>query len=231
MLPIYIICHANCEPPGYLCTYFDKRNIPYEKFNIIKNKISEIDLNATSGLAFMGGPYSVNDNLPWLDDEIKLIQTIIEKGLPLMGVCFGAQLISKILGAKINTASNMETGWHQITVDTSSLTTEAPLILDDSFEAFEWHEDTFTIPDGASPIFLGHNLQNQGYIFGKILIMQFHLEMTEHMVNEWLGRYNDCLPEPSKHVQHPEQITENLNERLENLHRVADKIYDWWLKF
>ena len=106
-----------------------------------------------------------------------------------------------------------------------------PLNLGDSFEAFEWHEDTFTIPHGAIPIFTSGNLENQGYVIGNTLIMQFHLEMTEHMVYEWLRRYNDCLPEPSEYVQSPEEITDHLNERIENLHAVADKIYDWWLKF
>ena len=231
MLPIYIICHASCKPPGYLCTYFDKKNIPYQKINIIKNKISEIDLNTTSGLVFMGGPYSVNGNHHWLADEINLIKRAIEQELPLMGVCFGAQLISKALGATISTASIMETGWHQISLDTSSLSAAPPLNLDNSFEAFEWHEDTFTIPAGANPIFKGLNLPNQGYVYGKILCMQFHLEMTEHMIHEWLGRYNDCLPEPSKSVQSHEQITSRLNERLINLHAVADKMYDWWLSF
>ena len=59
--------------------------------------------------------------------------------------------------------------------------------------------------------------------------MQFHLEMTEHMVHDWLERYCDCMPRTSQSVQSSEQITERLTERLDNLHAVADKIYDWWL--
>ena len=59
--------------------------------------------------------------------------------------------------------------------------------------------------------------------------MQFHLEMTEHMVHEWLRRYCDCMPKASQYAQSPEQITERLEERLDNLHAVADKIYRWWL--
>jgi len=229
MQPIYIICHANCEPPGYLCTYFDKQNIPYKKINIIKDEIANIDLDAISGLTFMGGPYSVNEDHPWLTDEIKLIQEAIEKDIPLMGVCLGAQLISMALGAKVNTATNMQTGWHPITVDTSKLASDQVLNLDDNFEAFEWHEDTFSIPNGATPLFKGRGPEAQGYLYGRVLTMQFHLEMTEHMVHEWLTRYNDCLPEPSDYVQSPEQITDRLNERLDNLHAVADKIYGWWL--
>lgn len=230
MLPIYITCHANCEPPGYLCTYFDKRNISYIKTNIIENETSEVDLDAISGLVFMGGPYSVNDNHPWMDKEIALIRNAIDKDIPIMGVCFGAQLISKALGAEVSAASHMEAGWHRIVADTSRLASVKTLELNDSFEAFEWHEDTFTIPEGAIPIFMGSGgIANQGYLYGKILTMQFHLEMAEHMVYDWLERYKDCMPDPSGTVQSAEQITERLDERLENLHTVADKIYDWWL--
>ena len=59
--------------------------------------------------------------------------------------------------------------------------------------------------------------------------MQFHLEMTEHMVYDWLERYKDCMPDPSTTVQSAEQIINRLDERLKNLHKTADKIYDWWL--
>ena len=229
MLPICIVCHADCEPAGYLCTYLDKKNILYKKINGISDDVAALDIAAVAGLVFMGGRYSVNDELPWIADEIKLIQRAIQKDIPLMGVCFGAQLISKALGAEVSTAEHMETGWHKIEADTSKLADSHTLNLDDAFEVFEWHEDTFSIPDDATLIFSGRNFENQGYLYGKVLAMQFHLEMTEHMVHEWLGRYNSCIPEPSQYVQSPEQITERLNERLDNLHAVAVKIYDWWL--
>ena len=229
MLPIYIICHAKCDPPGYLCSYFDSHNIPFKKYNFIKNGIDQIDLDATSGIIFMGGEHSVTEKTQWIEDEIKIIHQAIDRDLPLMGVCFGAQLISKALGAEVCAARHMETGWHRISVDTSRLPENNPLELGDSIEVFEWHEDTFSIPEGAIPIFRSHGIENQGYLLGKIFTMQFHLEMTEHMVHEWIGRYNDCLPRPTEFIQSPDQITDRLEERLENLHKLADRIYAWWI--
>lgn len=229
MLPITIVCHADCEQSAYLCHYFDKKNISYKKINGIRDDITTLDLAAISGLIVMGGHHSVNDGHIWIADEIKLIQGAVEKDIPLMGVCFGAQLISKALGAEVNKAKHMEAGWHQIKADTSKLADSHGLNLDECFEVFEWHEDTFSIPDGAIPIFSGRNIESQGYLFNRVLAMQFHLEMTEHMVHEWLRRYCDCMPVASQYVQSPEQITERLDERLDNLHAIADKIYDWWL--
>ena len=229
MLPIYIICHADCKSSGYICTYFNNKNIEYKQINVINDDIAGLDLAAVAGLVFMGGPHSVNDELPWLAAEIKLIQRAIESDIPLMGVCLGAQLISMALGAKVNSTKYLETGWHKIVADITKLADANVFNLDNTFEVFEWHEDTFAIPDGAVPIFRGHNHENQGYLYGKVLAMQFHLEMTEDMIYDWLQRYQHCIPEPSQYVQSHEQITEGLNERLLNLNAVADKIYGWWL--
>ena len=228
MLPVYILCHADCEPAGYFCDYLDARNIPYKKINSLKLDVSTINLDAVSGLVFMGGPYSLMDNCEWMSKEISLIQGARKKNIPMMGVCLGAQLISKALGSEVSKAHFMETGWHQIRFDSSVLAGSASINLDKTFEVFEWHEDTFDIPDGATAIFKGENFENQGYILGNILAMQFHLEMTSDMVHEWLGRYKHCLPEPCRYVQSPLQITENLDQRLDQLHQVADQIYGWW---
>lgn len=224
-----IICHANCEPPGYLCLYLDKKDIPYRKTTVTENELSEIDLDAISGLVLMGGPYSVNDRHPWLDGEFRIVRKAIENGLPMMGVCFGAQLISKTLGAQVGAAVTMEVGWQRIVADTSKLKGDQTSGLPEFFDAFEWHEDTFAIPDGAVPLFKGRNIEHQGYLYGKVLTMQFHLEMTKRMVHDWLKRYKDCLPAPRESVQSRAQVIESLDKRLENLHAAADKIYDWWL--
>ena len=60
--------------------------------------------------------------------------------------------------------------------------------------------------------------------------MQFHLEMTDTMIADWLERYHGCLPETSLCVQNPEQITERLSERLRQLNKIADQVYSSWLK-
>lgn len=231
MLPILIICHARCEPPGYLCTYFDKKQVPYKKIYIDDQALNEIKLDDIAGLILMGGPHSVNDEHSWITEELKLIQQVVERELPLMGVCFGAQMISKALGGNVDEAHSMETGWHHIRVDKSRLPDELITGLPESFEVFQWHEDTFSNPQDSIPLFSGSNIENQGYILGKVLTMQFHLEMTEYMVQEWLARYNDCLPMHLHSVQSPLEMTDRLHERLENLHIIADKIYGWWLGY
>lgn len=229
MLPIQIICHAGCEPPGYLCTYFDKRHIAYRKVQANDNISDIIQLDEISALVLMGGPHSVNDDHHWIAEEIRLIQKAVEQDIPLMGVCFGAQLISKALDGDVLKAPRMENGWHQIEVDKAMLEKLQLDMLPDHFEAFQWHEDIFTLPPGAIPVFNGEHTDNQGFVYGKTVAMQFHLEMTEYMVHDWLSRFEDCLPDPTGSVQTAEQITDRLLQRLDRLHHTADLIYDWWL--
>ena len=152
MSPLYIIHHADIEHNAYLCDYLDKRNIEYKKINGISDDISILDTADLSGIIIIGGRYSVTEDHDWITNEIKFIQRAIRKDIPLMGVCFGAQLISKALGAEVTVAENMEAGWHTIESDTSKLVNGFNIELDDSFEVFEWHEDTFSIPEGATPI-------------------------------------------------------------------------------
>ena len=120
MLPIYIVCHADCKESAYLCNYFDEKNILYKKINGISDDLAVLDLAAISGLVIMGGRYSVNDEHSWITDEIKFLQRAMEKDIPLMGVCFGAQLVSKALGAEVRSAKYMEAGWHTIKADKST---------------------------------------------------------------------------------------------------------------
>jgi GMP synthase-like glutamine amidotransferase len=229
MLPVLIVCHAECEPSGYLCAHLDKRKIPYKKVNALSEDLSGLDFQSVRGMIFMGGPYSVYDDHDWLDAEIALIQRAVQQDMLMMGVCFGAQLISKALGADVCQAENMETGWHTVEVDTSRITHLPELQLEREIEVFEWHEDMFTLPEGAIPVFTGKNHENQGYVIGRVFAMQFHMEITETMVHQWLERYEDCIPKPSLSVQNAEQITENFEQKLKSLHKNADIIYDWWL--
>jgi GMP synthase-like glutamine amidotransferase len=72
--------------------------------------------NNISGLVFLGAPVSVNDCFPWITAELALIEAGVLSGMPILGICFGGQLISKALGGKVSAASSMQIGWHRITL-------------------------------------------------------------------------------------------------------------------
>ena len=105
MKPLTIFRHIACEGPGYLDRVLKRCSIPYRLVRIDLNEAVPRDLEETSGLVFMGGPMSVNDPLPWISQELELIQAAQACGLPVLGHCLGGQLISKALGGTVSANS------------------------------------------------------------------------------------------------------------------------------
>lgn len=230
MKSIFIISHVTCEHPGYLCEFLDKQNIGYERILVEYGQAIPEEIDDVAGLVFLGSPISVNDPIPWIADEIALIKLAIEAGIPILGICFGAQLIAEALGTAVYPASGMQIGWHQITLNDRAQVVFGEGVLPNSFEAFEWHGDTFAIPHGAVPLFKSDCIKNQGFIYKNCLAVQFHPEISETMVHEWLERYAHCLESPSSCIQSKNHILQDVSERLARQRMIADKLFDWWLK-
>jgi GMP synthase-like glutamine amidotransferase len=229
MKPIRIFRHLVCQPPGYLGEYLQARNIPWEMVCIDENHSVPERTDDVSALVFMGAAVSVNDDLPWVEGELRLIRRALNEGLPVMGVCFGAQLMSKALDGTVSRGEGMEIGWHPL----EHLDPEGAGWFDNLpryFDAFHWHADTFSLPDGARHLLRSDCFPHQGFTLGDLhLAMQFHLEMTTQMVEQWVSRYGSDLQLGSACGQSAEVILTDLEERVERLHVISDQIYGEWL--
>ena len=227
MKPVLVIRHAETEGAGFFGAFLDERHIPWSMVCIDKGDTIPRDIAAYSGLVMMGGPMSVNDDLPWIADEVALIQQAMGKSLPVLGHCLGGQLISKALGATVKANPVKEIGWGDVRVsDEQALN----LFGTASFESFHWHGETFDLPKGAQHLLSSEYCQNQAYVIGNALAFQCHIEMTEEMVKTWCENGCDELiascANPS--VQQVEVIEKNLKERVANLNSVARNVYTYW---
>ena len=238
MKPLRIFHHAVCEPPAYLCAYLERRGLPFEIICIHdKHKVPD-ELDDISGLIFMGGQGSVNDDKDWIAQELSLIHQADSSHIPMLGVCFGAQLISKALGGSVYPGNEMEIGWHVIeAVNAKIRSAETDAVIEkrwlaglpEHFDAFQWHAHTFTVPPGAAPLWRSQCCEQQGFARGRVLAMQFHLEVTTDSILELSRHFSGDLSHPSDCMQSVEQITDNLLARTNQLHQVAKQIYDRWL--
>ena len=229
MKPILIISHATCEAPGYLREFLDKQKVTYQIINHEDETLRCGHIEDIAGLIFLGSPVSVNDSLSWIEEEIEFIQLAIEKNVPVLGICFGAQLMARAMGAEVCSAASMQIGWHRVKSSQQVQTIFKDSALPAFFTAFEWHGDTFSIPVGAVPLFTADCIENQGFAYKNCLALQFHPEITESMIFEWLDRYGQCLLKPTACTQSRNEVLENLKKRLSAQRLVADELFGWWL--
>ncbi len=144
-------------------------------------------LTAFDMLTVMGGPMSANDDalLPWLAPEIALVRNAIHADKIVLGVCLGAQIIAKALGARVYVGREKEIGWFplQRTENSHPVFKTLPQII----TPFHWHGETFDLPPGAVRLAETSVTPNQAFALGnRILACQFHLEATAESVNALL---------------------------------------------
>ena len=231
MKPVAIFRHSPTEGPGYFATYLDARGIPWRLIAVDRGESVPANPDAFSGVVFMGGPMSVNDDLPWIPGVVALIRAGVAADVPVLGHCLGGQLMSKALGGKVGRNPVKEIGWGEIQVADNSVAREWFGDLR-KFESFHWHGETFTIPEGAVRIMGNRNCENQGFVAGKSLGMQCHVEMTEQLIDSWCasGAEEIADSKASPAVQSADQMKEKAKERLAAMRRVADRLYDRWSK-
>ncbi|GGG67167.1 type 1 glutamine amidotransferase [Paenibacillus radicis (ex Gao et al. 2016)] len=130
-------------------------------------------------LLILGGPMSVyqEDKYPWLAAEKRFIRAGIDAGKSVLGICLGAQLLSEVLGGTVSRGQQKEIGWQEVrrTEELHPAFEGMP----SSFISFQWHGDTFTLPDGAKRLAYSEACGEQAFAYGESVVgLQFHLEAT-----------------------------------------------------
>ena len=229
MKPIAIFRHLECEGPGYFAEFLQQHKIESTLVRIDQNDSVPDSIDAFSALVFMGGPMSVNDDLPWIPKELNLIQQAARQKMPVLGHCLGGQLICKALGGSVTANKVKEIGWHKVHKLKNASSDNWISNLPTEFEAFHWHGETFSIPNGASPILESEFCDNQAFVLDNNLALQCHVEMTREMVSEWAREYSDELAIPSQSIQSADTIISGLEGKVSKLNRIADKVYRRWI--
>lgn len=229
MKPIYVFRHLAWEGPGYLATFLERHGVPQRLIAIDEAAVPPASIEDASALVFMGGPMSVNDPLPWIEQECRLIRQALVRNMPVLGHCLGGQLISKALGGSVIANPVREVGWFAVEKRLEGQNNPWPQDLPQCFDVLHWHGETFSIPAGATPLLRSEHCANQAFSIGSALALQFHVEMTEAMVKEWTARNLDDLADPSPTVQTPAQLQANLSARIKALNNIADQLYRRWL--
>ena len=190
---LLIVKHVDIEGPGITEACLRKKDIPYQILNLESNDHFP-KLDDLTHIVLLGGPMNVyeEDQYPFLRHEDLFIKEAIQRGKQVLGICLGAQLIAKALGAKVYKAPVKEIGWYEISLTEEGVRDHLFSPFPKTFSAFQWHGDTFDLPNAAKLIATSRPVQNQAFRYGENAYgLQFHLEVTEEMIREWMKEYEE----------------------------------------
>jgi GMP synthase-like glutamine amidotransferase len=232
MKPVAIFRHSITEGPGYFATFLDRRGVSWRLIRLDEGESVPTDARAFSGLCFMGGPMSVNDDLPWIAPALALIRDAVRADVPVIGHCLGGQLMARALGGEVTKNPVKEIGWGAVEMLPDGHAQHWLGALA-SFEAFHWHGETFSIPPGAQRIAASAHCANQMFVMGKHLGMQCHVEMTPPLIGDWCKDWDSevrTLARRTPSVQTPDDMLASVDDKTARLHEVADRLYDVWIR-
>ncbi len=230
MREILVFQFALHEGPGYAAEFLNQRGVAHRVITVHGDDTIPSDLSRVAGLVLMGGPMSVNDPLPWIPSLLELTRQAIASDLPILGHCLGAQMIARALDGAVFRNPVQEIGWFPVERVDGPEADDWLGGLPRQFEVFHWHGETFTIPPGAARIVSSRDCANQAFVLGRILAIQFHVEMTQEMVRNWATLVRSEITSSSATVQSEAEMTSNLPDRVTQLQAVADILYGRWLR-
>jgi GMP synthase (glutamine-hydrolysing) len=190
---VLIIKHVDIEGPGLIEYCLNQTKIPYMIIHL-KPGLHLPKLDSFTNLVILGGPMNVyeEDRYPFLKDEDLFIKEAIQNGKSVLGICLGAQLIAKALGAKVFKAPVKEIGWYDVSLTEEGSKDPFFSYLPNTFPVFQWHGDTFEIPPTGKLIATSSSAPHQAFRYGeRVYGLQFHIEVTEEMIQEWIETYEE----------------------------------------
>lgn len=171
-------------------------------------------------LIVMGGPQSAND--PEMAPELAVIAEALQRGIPILGVCLGSQLIAKALGARVYRNAALEIGWAPVHLTESGRADAVLGGLQSPSMMFHWHGETFDLPRGAEWLAWSEKTPHQAYRFGtNVYGLQFHPEITAEMIEDWSAQPVNCGDAAT--LDHP------IDARAHDLRAAAHGMMRRWL--
>jgi len=207
MSDVLLVQNTRIEGSGYLGELLTE-----DGFNIqsVHAKHESLPEKQYSLVVVLGAPESANDNLPYLQEEQKLIKQSVEQNTPVLGICLGSQLIAKTFGGKVYPGPKKEIGFYNDLIPQANSSLFSG--FENPFTVFHWHGDTFDLPEGAIRLANSGDYQNQAFQFKSAVGLQFHLEVNEEMVNLWLDKTEEKLQ--SIPYIDPQKIRSDIDENI-----------------
>lgn len=226
-----VIRHIAFEDLGTIKSVLNQQGYAIQYFEAGVDNIAEIAPLTPDLLIVLGGPIGVYDeqDYPFITDEIRLLEKRLEADLPTLGICLGAQIMARALGARVYSGKEKEIGWS--TIELSQAGKNSPLVhlQSNKTPVLHWHGDTFDLPLGST-LYASTNLYtNQAFSWGKsCLALQFHPEVTALNLERWfIGHACEINATPNVNVA---QLRQDTALYANGSVSQATKVWSDWFK-
>jgi len=229
MSKIWVLQHAPSEPLGTIGAAISAAGISAHTIQTFKGQTVPIEIGDADGLIVMGGPMGVYDypRYRFLRDEMRLIESALRAGKPILGVCLGCQLLAATLGAKVMPGAQKEIGWYEVTLAPEAAATDhlwrdvAP-----AFTAYHWHGDVFELPQGACALASSALTKYQAFRYWHNAYgLLFHMEVTAQIVVGMVSAFADELQAARRT---PEEILSGGDTFLPPLQDIGQLVFQRW---
>lgn len=209
-----VLQHEQPTPGGYVNQWLQERGAVQDVYRIdVEDR--EIDPRDYGMIVSLGSEFpAFDDSIPWLEEEKTLLLQATEADVPVLGICFGGQLLARVLGGESFRSDIAEIGWLPVRSQDQAMVGNGPW--------FQWHFDSFTLPPGADLI-ADSVAGPQAFTFGRSLGVQFHPEVTTEIMDAWVIAYRHELDQEGVD---PDRLLEETYERAEATRASAWQLFD-----
>ena len=214
-----VIEHERPTPAGLIKDWLEERGAEPEILRIDEEDPHDLDPTDYGLIVSLGSELGAyQDDIVWIGHEADLLKEATERDVPILGVCFGAQLLAKVLGGDVFRNDEEEVGWLRVGTQDPELVPDVPW--------FQWHFDGFTAPPGAKVI-AENEVGHQAYVTGRSLGVQFHPEVTNEIMESWVRAYPHELAE---HGIDPRDLLDETRKRVAQSRDTSVKLLDTFLE-
>ncbi len=186
---VLILQHHPEEGPGTLGDFLQDQGAELEVLHTYKGDVPPVSPQGFDALVSMGGPMNVyeENQHPWLVQENQLLARAAHAGLPIMGICLGAQLLAKALGAKVVRSPQEEIGWFDAELTQAAAADPLWAGVEPAVPVVQWHGDMFEVPQGGELLATGAPCPHQAFGWKRAYGLQFHVEVTPNILETWFA--------------------------------------------
>jgi GMP synthase (glutamine-hydrolysing) len=221
-----MVVHQKTSITGRIGQKLEQRGYVLDQRCPMENHALPECMDDYHGAVIFGGPMSANDDhLPGIRAELDWLPGMLASNKPLLGICLGAQLLARVLGARVTTHPEgfAEIGYYPIKPanENCSLFTE-------QLNVYHWHREGFALPECAHLLAQGDCFANQAFRYAdRTYGVQFHPEVTRDMMERWMKNGVERLKLPG--AQQPEQQLDGYHRYDTTLGAWLDRFLDYWL--